>query len=110
MACGGAVEKLLLQRLLGDGQVRLVVEGGMDADLHRPAGEEQQHELLASEGVEPSQAGPFTLLALVLGGVERVKDVLQIRRGALASRWVRTINWPPWSSTASMALMKRLSC
>ncbi len=46
MACGGAVEKLLLQRLLGDGQVRLVVEGGMDADLRCPAGKEQQRELL----------------------------------------------------------------
>ena len=41
-----------MRRLLGDGQVRLVIEGGMDADLHRPAGEEQQCELLASEGVE----------------------------------------------------------
>ena len=58
----------------------MVVEGGMDADLYRPAGEEQQRELLAGEGVEPGQARPFTLLALVLGGVERVKDVLQVRQ------------------------------
>ena len=58
MACGGAVEKLLLQRLLRDGQVRLVVEGGMDADLRRPAGKEQQRELLAGEGVvHPRPAG-----------------------------------------------------
>jgi len=46
------VRKSLLQRLLGDGQVCLVVEGGMDADLYRPAGEEQQRELLAGERVE----------------------------------------------------------
>ena len=69
-----------MQRLLGDGQVCLVIEGGLDADLYRPAGEEQQREFLAGEGVEPGQARPFPLLPLVLGGVERVKDVLQVRR------------------------------
>jgi len=35
--------------------------------------------------VEPGQAGPFTLLALVLGGVERVEDALQVRRGDAAA-------------------------
>src|SRR5437016_12909615 len=42
----------LSRKLLGDGQVRLVVEGGMEADLYRPAGEEQLGELLAGERVE----------------------------------------------------------
>ena len=44
------------------------------------------------EGVEPGQAGPFTLLALVLGGVEQVEDALQVRRGdAAAGRLFETL-------------------
>src|SRR5438132_5314172 len=43
--CGGE-RRVLSRRFLGDGQVCLVVEGGVNADLHRSAGQEQQRKLL----------------------------------------------------------------